>query len=61
MSKACEGNTFTDMMKKYNVKKCIYGHLHSNTHCNRIADEVDGIEYVLVSSDYLRFLPKLIG
>lgn len=60
MSRACEENTFTDMMKKYNVKKCIYGHLHSNTHCNRIADEVDGIEYVLVSSDYLRFLPKLI-
>lgn len=60
MSRACEGNSFTDMMKSYGVRKCIYGHLHANTHCNRIAPDVDGIEYILVSSDYLRFVPKLI-
>lgn len=61
MSKECEGNAFTEMMKKYNVKKCFYGHLHGYTHVNRIAQEVDGIEYQLVSSDYLRFVPKYTG
>lgn len=60
MSKLCEGNAFTEMMKKYGVKKCIYGHLHGYSHDSRIPDEVDGIKYELVSSDYLRFLPKLI-
>ncbi len=61
MSKSCEGNAFTEMMKKYKVKKCFYGHLHGYTHSNRIADMVDGIEYHLVSSDYLGFLPKYTG
>lgn len=61
MSKACEGNAFTEMMKKYNVKKCFYGHLHGYTHSNKIPDNVDGIEYNLVSSDYLGFMPKYVG
>ena len=60
MSRMCEGNEFTEMMKRYGVKKCIYGHLHANAHCSRIPPEVDGIEYILVSSDFLRFEPKLI-
>lgn len=60
MSRECEGNAFTEMMAKYNVRKCIYGHLHSYTHSNRITNAGDGIEYILVSSDYLRFLPKLV-
>lgn len=60
MSKMCEGNEFTELMKQYGVKKCIYGHLHASSHCARIPEEVDGIEYILVSSDFLRFEPKLI-
>lgn len=61
MSPECEGNAFTEMMKKYNVKKCIYGHLHGYAHRNRLPDYVDGINYVLVSSDFLRFVPRYIG
>lgn len=60
MSRACEGNAFTDMMKKYGVKRCYYGHLHGYSHANRIPDESDGIEYKLVSSDYLRFNLRLV-
>ena len=60
MSRAGEGNAFTDMMKKYNVKKCYYGHLHGISHVNRIPDIVDGIEYHLVASDYLRFALKAV-
>lgn len=61
MSRECEGNAFTEMMKKYNVKRCYYGHLHGYSHANRIPGAVDGIEYHLVSSDYLRFALKLVG
>lgn len=60
MSRAGEGNAFCEMMKKYNVKKCYYGHLHAAAHANRIPDVVDGIEYQLVSSDYLRFTLRLV-
>lgn len=60
MSREGEGNAFTEMMKRYGVKRCYYGHLHGYSHSNRIPDEVDGIRYYLVSSDYLRFTLKLV-
>jgi hypothetical protein len=46
---------FIQMMKKYNVKKCIYGHLHGESHSEAIEGVIDGIEYILASSDYLKF------
>lgn len=60
MSSKCEGNAFTDMMKKYNVEKCFYGHLHGMSHSNRVREMYDGIKYYLISSDYLGFMPKCI-
>ncbi len=60
ISRDGESNDFTRMMQKYNVERCYYGHLHSHSHINRIPDKVDGIEYHLVSSDYLRFGLKAI-
>ena len=51
-------NDFTQMMKNYGVKKCFYGHLHGQSHMNRIPEKVDGIEYHLISADYLKFTPK---
>lgn len=60
MSTALEGNAFTDMMKQYPVTKCIYGHLHSASHRNAVNGVVDGIEYKLVSGDYVGFNPVKI-
>lgn len=57
MSSARETNEFTEMMKKYSVKKCIYGHLHAASHRNAVEGLVDGIEYKLVSGDYIGFDP----
>lgn len=59
-SNKLESNAFVEMMEKYKVTKCIYGHLHSASHKNAVEGTVDGIEYRLVSSDYLRFDPILI-
>ena len=44
-----------ELLNKYNVKKCIYGHLHGNSHSEAIEGMVQGIELKLVSSDYLDF------
>lgn len=46
---------FIKTMKKYNVKKCFYGHLHAESHRDAIEGNVNGIEYKLISSDYINF------
>lgn len=46
---------FIKTFNKYNIKKCYYAHLHAEAHKEAIEGNVDGIEYKLVSSDYLNF------
>ncbi len=46
---------FIDTMKSYNIKKCYYAHLHGESHKDAIEKNIDGIDYKLVSSDYLKF------
>lgn len=43
------------LLKEYNVKKCIYGHLHGTSHSQAIIGIKEGIEFSLVSADYLDF------
>lgn len=57
-SKELLGNSFLDFyktMKEYNVKDCYYGHLHGNSHKEAIEGEVGGINFHLISADYLSF------
>lgn len=46
---------FYKTMKQYNVKRCYYGHLHGNSHTDAIEGEIGGIDFNLVSADYLDF------
>jgi len=46
---------FVELMKKYNVKKCMYGHLHSGSIKEAIEGNIEGIEFKLVSADGLGF------
>ncbi len=46
---------FMQIMKKYNVKKCIYGHLHSLAIKEAVQGNIEGIEMKLVSADGLNF------
>ena len=46
---------FIRIMKKYNVKRCYYGHLHSNSINDAIEGNYFGINFKLVSSDGLNF------
>lgn len=47
-------------LEKYRVQRCFYGHLHGPTHKRAIEGRVGGVEYSLVSADYLQFVPKKI-
>lgn len=46
-----------DVMYKYNIKKCYYGHLHGNAHKYAICGERDGIDFRLISGDFVQFCP----
>lgn len=46
---------FIKTLKKYNVKKCYYAHLHADSHKEAVEGFIDDIEFKLVSSDYLNF------
>lgn len=62
-SKNILDNTYLEFfktMKKYNVKACYYGHLHSSSHKEAIEGNVEGIDFNLISADYLEFDLKKI-
>jgi predicted phosphohydrolase len=48
---------FLDIMKRYGVNICIYGHLHSESLLTAFEGIKDGIEFRLVSADHLKFEP----
>ncbi|MBR3720894.1 MAG: metallophosphoesterase [Clostridia bacterium] len=57
-SKELLGNQYLEFyktMREYNVKECYYGHLHGNSHKEAIEGEVGGINFHLISADYLDF------
>lgn len=51
---------FTDIMEKYNVKKCFYGHLHANGINNAFLGNNNNVIFSLISADYLKFAPLKI-
>lgn len=53
-------NEFVEVMKKYNVTKCVYGHLHGEGHRLAVEGSIEGIDFHCISSDYLNFIPKKI-
>ena len=53
-------NSMVDMLNKYNINECIFGHIHSQGIKNVIEGDVSGIKYSLVSCDYREFMPVKI-
>ena len=46
-----------ELMERYGVRQCCYGHLHGDSHRLAVQGEHDGIDYRMVSADYLGFRP----
>ena len=56
-----QGSGFTRMLEDFNVQMCVYGHLHGkDAFKNGIKGVFNGIEYRLVSLDYVEGEPQLI-
>lgn len=46
-----------ELLKKYQVRQCFYGHLHGGSHRLAVQGLWDGTEFHLVSADFLDFHP----
>jgi len=55
--KGYECTEILEILKKYDVRRCYYGHLHGASHALALEGLWDGIEYKLVSADKLGFDP----
>ena len=52
---------FTEMAREYGAEQVVYSHCHGeDRYQDSFLGDVEGIEYKLVSSDYLRFRPERI-
>lgn len=52
---------YIELMKKYSIDKCIYGHLHGNSHREAVEGDIEGVMIKLVSCDYLNFKPIMVA
>ncbi|BCJ85343.1 metallophosphoesterase [Effusibacillus dendaii] len=52
-----EPSGFIEVMQKYDVSVCVYGHLHGEGHRNALQGEHFGIRFYLTACDYLNFQP----
>ncbi|MBR3978905.1 MAG: metallophosphoesterase [Oscillospiraceae bacterium] len=55
--KGYECEEILELLKKYDVRRCFYGHLHGASHGLAMEGLWDGVEYRLVSADKLNFQP----
>ncbi len=46
-----------DLLEQYHVRQCCYGHLHGPSHRLAVTGEENGVEFRLVSADYVGFRP----
>ena len=51
---------FLEIIEEYPVRKAVYGHLHGASHKSALVGERGGVEFMLVSSDYVDFTPVRI-
>lgn len=67
MAKRSEATEMTEIIEKSGIKRCYFGHVHGYGKCNY--DESgefqpifrkNGVEYYLVSGDYVGFMPILV-
>lgn len=50
----------SQLLEKFNIQTCVFGHLHNVKTDLPLFGEKNGIRYFLTSCDYLDFIPKLI-
>ena len=49
-----------ELLKRYDVRRCFYGHLHGASHALAMEGVWDGVEYRLVAADKIGFQPIVV-
>lgn len=49
-----------DLLERYGVSRCFYGHLHGPAHKLALQGPAGGVDYRMISADYLDFVPEKI-
>ncbi len=52
-----EPTEFVEIMGRYNVKLCIYGHLHGTAFKNAVTGKIEGMDFKFISADFIGFKP----
>mgnify|MGYP001138314444 FL=1 len=55
----CVCSPFVELLLEYGVKKCYFGHIHGAYSAPPFT-EYAGIRFVMISADYLNFIPRII-
>jgi hypothetical protein len=55
-----ENYNLIDIMQRHGVKRCFYGHLHGSAHKHAVRGTRYGIEFTLISADFVGFAPVRI-
>lgn len=55
--KGYECREILELLEKYQVCRCFYGHLHGGSHKLAMEGQWDGVDFRLVASDYIDFKP----
>ena len=55
----CTCDKILNVLKRYGIKECYYGHIHNNYSIPR-QFEYEGIRFTMVAADYLNFAPMPI-
>ena len=55
--KGYECQEILDLLQKYGVRRCFYGHLHGPSHKLAMEGGWDSVEFRLTAADYLNFTP----
>ena len=58
--KGYECREILELLETYQVRRCYYGHLHGGSHKLALQGLWNGVEYNLVSADYLNFRPVCV-
>ena len=49
-----------DALIEFGIRRCYYGHLHAQSHKKAVTGLHEGVEFRLISADYLKFIPELV-
>lgn len=59
-SKGYECPEILELLSRYEVRRCFYGHLHGPSHRLALEGIWDGVEYALLAADFINFRPQKI-